>query len=92
MRPDTARHPALTLTLHRRPQRRNTYAAGGEPSINRARTFSYESEIPAAININASLLANVIRVEHHLCLRQIKQYVSRAGPGREHCCRQRQPE
>jgi len=65
---------------------------GDEPSVNRARTFSYESEIPAATNINASLLANVIGVEHHLCLRQIKQYVSRAGPGREHCCRQRQPE
>jgi len=28
MRPDTARHPALTLTLHRRPQRRKTYAVG----------------------------------------------------------------
>jgi hypothetical protein len=86
IRLDTARHPALTLTLHRRPQRRNTYAAGspsyeviwphcslvgdhfaqcggGEPSVNRARTFSYESEIPAATNINANLLANVIGVE-----------------------------
>src|SRR5579859_909831 len=28
MRPDTARHPALTLTLHRRPQRSKTYAVG----------------------------------------------------------------
>jgi len=28
MRPDTARHPALTLTLHRRPQRRKTYPVG----------------------------------------------------------------
>jgi hypothetical protein len=63
IRLDTARHPALTLTLHGRPQRRNTYAAGGEPSINRARTFSYESEIPATTNINANLLANVIGVE-----------------------------
>ena len=65
---------------------------GGEPSVNRARTFSYESEIPAADKYQCKLLANVIGVEHQLCLRQIKQYVSRAGPGREHCCRQRQPE
>ena len=63
-----------------------------EPSGNRARMFSYECEIPAATNINVSFLPKVTGDENPRCLRQIKQYVSRAGPRRENRCRQRQPE